>query len=72
MIIVAKTAFVGFGEVNTPIDIIIKKCTDSAAARQAISSQKKLKKAAITPLTYPAELSDMRAASSLFAKHLPR
>lgn len=43
-----KTAFVGFGEVNTPIDIIIKKCTDSAAARQAISSQKKLKKAVIT------------------------
>ena len=28
----AKTAFVGFGEVNTPIDIIIKKCSDAAAA----------------------------------------
>ena len=28
----AKTAFVGFGEVNTPIDIIIKKCTDAAAS----------------------------------------
>ena len=28
----AKAAFVGFGEVNTPIDIIIKKCTDAANA----------------------------------------
>ncbi len=28
----AKLAFVGFGEVNTPIDIIIKKCSDAADA----------------------------------------
>ncbi|MBQ2889848.1 MAG: hypothetical protein IJE41_05270, partial [Clostridia bacterium] len=28
----AKAAFVGFGEVNTPIDIIVKKCTDAANA----------------------------------------
>ena len=27
-----KAAFVGFGEVNTPIDIIIKKCSDAEAA----------------------------------------
>ena len=26
----AKVAFVGFGEVNTPIDIIVKKCTAAA------------------------------------------
>ena len=25
-----KAAFVGFGEVNTPIDIIIKKCENAA------------------------------------------
>ncbi len=28
----ARAAFLGFGEVNTPIDIIIKKCTDAANA----------------------------------------
>ena len=28
----AKVAFVGFGEVNTPIDIIIKKCSAAAEA----------------------------------------
>ena len=27
-----KIAFVGFGEVNTPIDIIIKKCRDAEAS----------------------------------------
>ena len=26
----AKVAFVGFGEVNSPIDIIIKKCSAAA------------------------------------------
>ncbi|MBQ3053626.1 MAG: hypothetical protein IJC89_01825 [Clostridia bacterium] len=25
----SKTAFIGFGEVNTPIDVIVKKCTDA-------------------------------------------
>ena len=27
----SKVAFVGFGEVNTPIDIIIRKCENAAA-----------------------------------------
>ncbi|MBQ4160715.1 MAG: hypothetical protein IJD83_07270 [Clostridia bacterium] len=27
-----KAAFVGFGEVNTPYDIIVKKCADAEAA----------------------------------------
>ncbi len=31
----AKAAFVGFGEVNTPIDIIIKKCENAAKALEA-------------------------------------
>ena len=26
----SKAAFIGFGEVNTPIDIIVKKCTEAA------------------------------------------
>ena len=30
-----KAAFVGFGEVNTPAEIILKKCTDAEAALKA-------------------------------------
>ena len=30
-----KTAFVGFGEVNTPIDVIIKKCETAKAQLEA-------------------------------------
>ena len=31
----SKAAFVGFGEVNTPIDIIIRKCEKAAAELEA-------------------------------------
>ena len=30
-----KAAFVGFGEVNTPADIILKKCQDAEKALKA-------------------------------------
>ena len=31
----AKAAFIGFGEVNTPYDIIVKKCSEAEAALRA-------------------------------------
>ena len=31
----SKIAFVGFGEVNTPIDIIVKKCEKAVAELKA-------------------------------------
>ena len=36
----SKVAFVGFGEVNTPIDIVVNKCTAAAAGYYHIGEGK--------------------------------
>ena len=53
-----KAAFVGFGEVNTPIDIIIKKCENAAASleKEGLSLTK------IFPVTDDYEEKDIKKA----------
>ena len=54
----AKVAFVGFGEVNTPIDLIIKKCT---AAADALENEG-LELIRVFPVTDDYEEKDIRKA----------
>ena len=50
-----KAAFVGFGEVNTPYDIIVKKCADAEAAlTAAICRPKRRKRQGTTVRIFPA------------------
>lgn len=54
----AKAAFVGFGEVNTPIDIIIKKCEDAAASLE----KEGLELVKVLPVTDDYEEKDVKKA----------
>ena len=54
----AKAAFVGFGEVNTPIDIIIKKCEDAAASLE----KEGLELVKVMPVTDDYEEKDIKKA----------
>lgn len=55
-----KAAFVGFGEVNTPKDVIIRKC---AAARDALAEQG-VELVSVYPVTDDYEEQDVKAAIS--------
>ncbi len=54
----SKAAFVGFGEVNTPTELIIKKCTDAEAALK----QEGLELVSVYPVTDDSEEKDVRRA----------
>ena len=54
----AKTAFIGFGEVNTPIDIIIKKCENTAKALE----NEGLELVKVYPVTDDYEEKDIKKA----------
>ncbi len=54
----SKTAFVGFGEVNTPIDIIIKKCENAAKALE----NEGLELVKVYPVTDDYEEKDIKKA----------
>ena len=53
----AKIGFVGFGEVNTPVDVIIRKC---AAAEQALRNEG-LDLVSVYPVAddYPSKVTDI-------------
>ena len=59
----AKVAFVGFGEVNTPIDIIIRKCEKAAAELEAQG----LDLIKVYPITDDYEEKDVKKAVSALA-----
>ena len=59
-----KAAFIGFGEVNTPIDIIVKKCTAAADALQAEG----LELIRVFPVTDDPCENDIRKALDTLAK----
>ena len=54
----SKAAFVGFGEVNTPTELIIKKCTDAEAALK----HEGLELVSVYPVTDDSEEKDVRRA----------
>ena len=56
----AKVAFVGFGEVNTPADIIIKKCKDAAESLEKAG----LELIKVYPVTDDYEEKDIKKAIS--------
>ena len=60
----AKTAFVGFGEVNTPADIIIRKCEEAAASLEAEG----LDLVRVFPVTDDYEEKDIKKALDALAK----
>lgn len=54
----AKAAFVGFGEVNTPIDIIVRKCAGAASALE----KEGVELASVFPVTDDYEEKDIKKA----------
>ncbi|MBO5867359.1 MAG: hypothetical protein J6Q54_00430, partial [Oscillospiraceae bacterium] len=54
----AKAAFIGFGEVNTPIDIIVKKCAEAAASLE----KEGVELATVFPVTDDYEEKDIKNA----------
>ena len=61
----SKAAFVGFGEVNTPTELIIKKCTDAEAALK----HEGLELVSVYPVTDDSEEKDVwRAIDALRGK----
>ena len=64
-----KTAFIGFGEVNTPVDIIINKCKAAEAALQAEG----VELVSVYPVTDDYEEKDIKKAlDALRARALHR
>ena len=59
-----KAAFVGFGEVNTPIDIIVKKCTDA----EALLKKEGLDLVSVYPVTDDREEKDVKRAVETLKK----
>ena len=56
----AKAGFIGFGEVNTPIDIIIRKCEAAKAELEALGEEV----VAVYPVTDDYEEKDIKGAVS--------
>ena len=61
----AKAAFVGFGEVNTPIDIIVNKC----AAAEAALKKEGLDLVSVYPVTDDYEEKDIQKAYAALEGH---
>ena len=59
-----KTAFLGFGEVNTPIDIIVRKCQKAEADLKA----KGLELISVYPITDDYEEKDIKTAKRFGCK----